>query len=69
TIRIPDDCPADVNRDGVLNDSDFFAWVTVFIADPRTPEQTEQCDVNLDGACDDSDFFAWVTEFISGGCD
>ncbi|MEM9167940.1 MAG: zinc-dependent metalloprotease family protein [Planctomycetota bacterium] len=61
-------CPADVNRDGVLTDSDFFAWVTAFTADPRTPEQEQQCDVNLDGACDDSDFFAWVTDFTSGGC-
>ncbi|MEM9166722.1 MAG: GC-type dockerin domain-anchored protein [Planctomycetota bacterium] len=61
-------CPADVNGDGTLNDSDFFAWVTAFVSDPRTAEQEEACDVNRDGSCSDSDFFAWVTEFIGAGC-
>ncbi|MEM1072439.1 MAG: dockerin type I domain-containing protein [Planctomycetota bacterium] len=63
-----DPCPADVNGDGALSDSDFFAWVTAFIADPRTPEQEAACDVNRDGSCSDSDFFAWVTIFIGDGC-
>ncbi|MEM1072186.1 MAG: family 16 glycosylhydrolase [Planctomycetota bacterium] len=56
------DCPADVNSDGSVNDSDFFAWVTAFT------QQSAACDVNLDGSCSDSDFFAWVTVFTSGGC-
>ncbi|MEM9166717.1 MAG: reprolysin-like metallopeptidase [Planctomycetota bacterium] len=60
-------CPADVNLDGDVTDSDFFAWVTAFTASPRTPEQEEACDVNRDGSCTDSDFFAWVTIF-TGGC-
>ncbi|MEM9167960.1 MAG: dockerin type I domain-containing protein, partial [Planctomycetota bacterium] len=41
----------DVNNDGTISDSDFFAWVTAFIADPRTPEQLTACDVNDDGNC------------------
>ncbi|MEM9167542.1 MAG: GC-type dockerin domain-anchored protein [Planctomycetota bacterium] len=53
-------CPGDVNRDGSVTDSDFFAWVTAFI------NEDPECDVNRDGACSDSDFFAWVTAFISG---
>ncbi|MEM1072189.1 MAG: dockerin type I domain-containing protein [Planctomycetota bacterium] len=60
----------DVNDDGSINDSDFFAWVTAFTASPQTPEQLTACDVNNDGNCNDSDFFAWVTEFtnaLSGG--
>ncbi|MEM9166857.1 MAG: hypothetical protein AAGB48_07505 [Planctomycetota bacterium] len=61
-------CPADVNADGVLNSSDFFAWVTFFIADPRTPQQEAACDVNRSGVCDNSDFFAWVTIFTGEGC-
>ncbi|MEM9167757.1 MAG: GC-type dockerin domain-anchored protein [Planctomycetota bacterium] len=65
---VGDSCPADVNGDGSLTDSDFFAWVTVFVADPRTPEQETACDVNLDGTCTDSDFFAWVTAFVGEGC-
>ncbi|MEM9166715.1 MAG: choice-of-anchor B family protein [Planctomycetota bacterium] len=60
------DCPADVNGDGGVTDSDFFAWVTVFTADPRSPQQADQCDVNRDSNCDDSDFFAWVTLFTQG---
>ncbi|MEM9166873.1 MAG: GC-type dockerin domain-anchored protein [Planctomycetota bacterium] len=56
------DCPADVNADGSVSDSDFFAWVSAFI------DQTPACDVNLDGSCSDSDFFAWVTAFVNGGC-
>ncbi|MEM9166838.1 MAG: S8 family serine peptidase [Planctomycetota bacterium] len=62
----PDCGPADVNGDGNINDSDFFAWVTVFTASPRTPQDTLDCDVNQDGNCTDSDFFAWVTAFIDG---
>lgn len=61
-------CSADVNGDGVVSDSDFFAWVTAFIADPRTTEQEAACDVNENGSCSDSDFFAWVTLFVAGGC-
>ncbi|MEM9167292.1 MAG: hypothetical protein AAGB48_09765 [Planctomycetota bacterium] len=57
----PKDCPGDVNGDGTVNDSDYFAWVTAFIGD--LPE----CDVNGDENCSDSDYFAWVTAFI-GGC-
>ncbi|MEM9166723.1 MAG: GC-type dockerin domain-anchored protein [Planctomycetota bacterium] len=66
--EVTDACPADVNGDGTLNDSDFFAWVTVFTASPRTPEQEAACDVNEDGSCTDSDFFAWVTLFTGEGC-
>lgn len=62
----PIDCPGDVNGDGAVSDSDFFAWVTAFIADPRSPEEQAACDVNRDGSCSDSDFFSWVTAFIDG---
>ncbi|MEM9167040.1 MAG: dockerin type I domain-containing protein, partial [Planctomycetota bacterium] len=66
------DCPSarlcgDVNDDGVISDSDFFAWVTAFIASPPSPADIVACDVNNDGNCNDSDFFAWVTEFINAG--
>ncbi|MEM1072545.1 MAG: dockerin type I domain-containing protein [Planctomycetota bacterium] len=56
----------DVNMDGLVNDSDFFAWVTAFLTDPQTTESLIACDVNTDGNCSDSDFFAWVTAFIEG---
>lgn len=64
----PVGCPADVNGDGTLNESDFFAWVTAFTTDPRSPEQESACDVNSDGSCNESDFFAWVTFFTGVGC-
>ncbi|MEM9167712.1 MAG: GC-type dockerin domain-anchored protein [Planctomycetota bacterium] len=61
-LGMPDasDCPADVNRDGELNASDFFAWVTAYTNnDPAG-------DVNLDGKVNSSDFFAWLTAFTEG---
>ncbi|MEM1071251.1 MAG: dockerin type I domain-containing protein [Planctomycetota bacterium] len=61
-------CPADVNGDGTINDSDFFAWVTAFVTTPATAESLVACDVNLDGSCSDSDFFAWVTAFVNNAC-
>lgn len=61
-VAADDVCPADVNGDGDVTDSDFFAWVTAFI------QGLPECDVNLDEICSDSDFFAWVTIFIAGDC-
>ncbi|MEM9165645.1 MAG: M14 family zinc carboxypeptidase [Planctomycetota bacterium] len=67
SLTITDGCPsldpcdvADVNNDGSVNDSDFFAWVTAFTTGGPG------CDQNGDGDCSDSDFFAWVTVFTSG---
>ncbi|MEM8758565.1 MAG: family 16 glycosylhydrolase [Planctomycetota bacterium] len=54
-------CRADVNRDGVLDSGDFFAWIVAF------GDQAPECDQNDDQACDGGDFFAWVAAF-SDGC-
>ncbi|MEM8756858.1 MAG: GC-type dockerin domain-anchored protein [Planctomycetota bacterium] len=67
-IDAPTICPADVNGNGSVDGSDFFAWVTAFSANPRTPEQESACDVNTDGSCTESDFFAWVAAFGGTGC-
>ncbi|MEM8757030.1 MAG: GC-type dockerin domain-anchored protein [Planctomycetota bacterium] len=53
-------CPADVNADGAINGSDFFAWVAAFGAGSYLADQ------NLDGSVDGSDFFAWVAAFGVG---
>ncbi|MEM1071804.1 MAG: GC-type dockerin domain-anchored protein [Planctomycetota bacterium] len=53
-------CRADVNRDGSVDSSDFFAWVTAFLA------ESYPCNQNSDDVCNSSDFFAWVTVFIDG---
>ncbi|MEM8756946.1 MAG: GC-type dockerin domain-anchored protein [Planctomycetota bacterium] len=62
---VPDECQlnrlcADVNDSGVVDSSDFFAWVAAFgSGDPSA-------DVNNSGAVDGSDFFAWVSFFNLG---
>ncbi|MEM8758012.1 MAG: GC-type dockerin domain-anchored protein, partial [Planctomycetota bacterium] len=53
-------CPGDVNDDGSVDGSDFFAWVSAF------GSQSPSCDVNGDTLCDGSDFFAWVSAFGTG---
>ncbi|MEM1072608.1 MAG: DUF5060 domain-containing protein [Planctomycetota bacterium] len=55
-----DPCPGDVNRDGLVTDSDFFAWVTAFIT------QSPGCDQNGDTLCTDSDYFVWLIAFEVG---
>ncbi|MEM9167132.1 MAG: hypothetical protein AAGB48_08910 [Planctomycetota bacterium] len=62
---VPDECQitrlcADVNNDGIVTDSDFFAWVTEF------QNGGYRGDVNNDGNVTDSDFFAWVVFFFEG---
>ena len=50
-------CPADTNRDGVVNPDDFGAWIAAYnTGSPR-------CDQNNDSACTPSDFFAWVANY------
>ncbi|MEM8758100.1 MAG: GC-type dockerin domain-anchored protein [Planctomycetota bacterium] len=50
-------CRADVNGNGAVDSSDFFAWVNAFGSDGPL------CDQNADGRCTQSDFFAWVANF------
>ncbi|MEM8758626.1 MAG: spondin domain-containing protein, partial [Planctomycetota bacterium] len=53
-------CPADINRDGLADGSDFFAWVAAFgNGDPIA-------DTNEDGTVSGSDFFSWVAAFGIG---
>lgn len=55
-------CSADVNSDGVLDPSDFTAWILAY--NSNAPE----CDQNGDGECLSSDFSAWIHGY-SQGCD
>ncbi|MEL6797108.1 MAG: GC-type dockerin domain-anchored protein, partial [Planctomycetota bacterium] len=60
TIRVPIDCLADTNGDGVLTPGDFNAWILAFNV------QSPACDQNRDGACTPGDFNAWILNFNTG---
>ncbi|GAB5495182.1 MAG: hypothetical protein Phyf2KO_02620 [Phycisphaerales bacterium] len=53
-------CPADVNGDGVVSPTDFTAWINAF--NNNLPE----CDQNADGSCSPTDFTAWIANFNAG---
>ncbi|PHQ78815.1 MAG: hypothetical protein COB69_09195 [Phycisphaera sp.] len=57
-----DPCPnvADVNNDGVLDSTDFTAWITAFNT------QDPAADQNADGNITPTDFSAWITNFNAG---
>ena len=53
-------CPADLNDDGVLDNGDIGAFVTLFLAsDPAA-------DFNADGILDNGDIGAFVAAFLAG---
>lgn len=57
---IEDDCVADITGDGVVDNGDIGAFVTLFIAaDPAA-------DFNGDGIIDNGDIGAFVTAFLEG---
>ncbi|MEM8757831.1 MAG: GC-type dockerin domain-anchored protein [Planctomycetota bacterium] len=60
TILTDAGCPGDIIRDGVVDGSDFFAWVAAFGSNAPI------ADVNLDGDINGGDFFAWVSAFGAG---
>ncbi|HED53180.1 MAG TPA: hypothetical protein ENJ00_03145 [Phycisphaerales bacterium] len=53
-------CLPDVNGDGVLDSSDFTAWIAAFNAGDPSADQ------NGDGLIDPSDFSAWIVNFNAG---
>ncbi|MCC5786027.1 MAG: hypothetical protein JJU33_04920 [Phycisphaerales bacterium] len=53
-------CPADLNKDGVVDADDFFLFLQFFAAgDPRA-------DINGDGVIDTDDFFEYLDLFAQG---
>ena len=55
-------CPADVNLNGRVENSDFSAWLNAF------NERNPLADQNFDGAIEPSDFSAFLSNFYLG-CD
>ncbi|PHQ78950.1 MAG: hypothetical protein COB69_08955 [Phycisphaera sp.] len=47
----------DVNGDGIVNASDFTAWINAF------NNNLPGCDQNCDGVCTPADFTAWIANF------
>ncbi|MBX3388676.1 MAG: hypothetical protein KF691_04395 [Phycisphaeraceae bacterium] len=61
-----DPCPADFNDDGLVDDSDFLAFVVGYnILDCADPSMPAGCpaDINGDGFVDDSDFILFVAAY------
>ncbi|MEO0511457.1 MAG: GC-type dockerin domain-anchored protein [Planctomycetota bacterium] len=58
-------CRADQNADGLLDGSDFSAWLDAFLDGGGL---AGRADMNGDGTLDSSDFNAWLTGFLAG-CD
>ncbi len=57
---IGQDCLADTNGDGVVDTSDFTAWIDAF------NNNLPACDQNGDGSCTPADFTAWINNFNAG---
>ena len=55
-------CAADVNRNGIVETTDFSAWVTAYTNRSRLADQ------NFDGVISPADFSAFVTNYLLG-CD
>ncbi len=61
-LTVVEECPADLNGDGVVDADDFFLFLQWFAAgDPRA-------DMNGDGVLDADDFFEYLALFAQG-CD
>jgi len=56
----PDDCPVDVNGDGILDNGDIGAFVTAFLAGDLATDFTG------DGILDNGDIGAFVVAFLAG---
>jgi len=65
---VPDSCeqcPADVNGDGMATPADFTAWLGCF-NDPNSQPFCDNADVNNSGGIEPADFTAWLAAFNAG---
>ncbi len=58
-VQLPDRCPGDWDDNGVVDSSDFFAFLSGFFG--------SSADFNHDGVTNSQDFFGFLTAFF-GGC-
>ncbi|MGH7245107.1 MAG: LamG-like jellyroll fold domain-containing protein [Phycisphaerales bacterium] len=66
TAPISGCCPADLNHDGIVEDTDFSMFVKAYnILDCADPAMPANCpaDLNHDGVVEDSDFTLFVTAY------
>lgn len=62
----PNNCPADIDGDGFVDDTDFVLFVVAYnILDCADPTMPAGCpaDINGDGAVDDADFVVFVVGY------
>jgi len=59
-VRLVTRCIADVNLDGIVDPSDFSAWIAAFNAGSVLADQ------NLSGDVTPTDFSAWIANFNAG---
>jgi hypothetical protein len=57
---LPAACPADFNRDGMVNSQDYFDFLVAFFASDPT------ADFNNDGMINSQDYFDFLTAFFAG---
>ncbi|HED52838.1 MAG TPA: hypothetical protein ENJ00_01375 [Phycisphaerales bacterium] len=60
TVEISVPCIADVNGDGLLDSTDFTAWIAAFNQNDPAADQNE------DGLVAPDDFTAWISNFNAG---
>ncbi|MFT5422929.1 MAG: hypothetical protein ACI89L_000698 [Phycisphaerales bacterium] len=53
-------CPADVNRDDIIDNGDIGAWITLFL------DGSLRADFNNDGVLDNGDIGEFITQFHDG---
>lgn len=56
----PNDCPGDINGDGVLSGADFTAWIIAY------NDGDLSADLNGNGTLEAGDFTAWLIAFQNG---
>lgn len=66
------DCPSDLNRDDLVDDADFVAFVASYnVLDCADPAMPADCpaDFNNDHVVDDADFIAFIAAYNELVCD
>ena len=64
SFNIPSTPAGDFNGDGVVDASDFFIFLTAYIASNSGQSYNTACDLGHDGKIDANDFFLFLSDYI-----